>query len=63
MKWFNEQKGYGFLTAEEGGEDLFFHHSAIQMEEGFKTILTGEKVSFDVEQGKRGLQACNVKKI
>jgi CspA family cold shock protein len=58
VKWFNAEKGYGFIESEEGG-DVFVHFSAIQGE-GFKTLEEGEEVTFDVVQGNRGLQAENV---
>ena len=61
VKWFNESKGYGFITAEEG-KDVFVHCSAIQGE-GFKTLNEGQKVSFDVISGEKGPQAANVVKL
>lgn len=61
VKWFSEKKGYGFITMEEGN-DLFVHHSSIDMP-GFKTLNEGEKVSFEVEETERGPQATNVKKV
>ena len=62
VKWFNAQKGYGFITNESTGEDVFVHFSAIQGE-GFKTLEEGQQVSFDIEEGPRGKQACNVVKL
>lgn len=59
VKWFNEAKGFGFLTQDSGGEDVFVHFSAITSE-GFKTLTEGQKVSFDVEDGAKGLQATRV---
>ncbi|PSV63718.1 transcription antiterminator/RNA stability regulator CspE [Photobacterium angustum] len=59
VKWFNEEKGFGFLTQDNGGADVFVHFRAIASE-GFKTLIEGQKVSFDVEQGQKGLQAANV---
>jgi CspA family cold shock protein len=59
VKWFNDAKGYGFIS-QEGGEDVFVHHSAIQMD-GFRTLKEGQKVEFDVVQGPKGLQAANVR--
>lgn len=59
VKWFNEQKGYGFITPSNGGEDLFVHYSEIK-NEGFKTLQEGQKVQFEVGQGKKGPQAQNV---
>jgi CspA family cold shock protein len=58
VKWFNESKGFGFVTAEDGG-DLFIHYSSIQGG-GFKTLAEGDSVSFDVEQGPKGAKAINV---
>jgi CspA family cold shock protein len=58
VKWFNDRKGYGFITP-ESGEDLFVHHSSIQGE-GFKTLTEGEVVEFDVAPGRKGMQAINV---
>ena len=58
VKWFNPAKGFGFITA-ENGEELFVHFKAIQAE-GFRSLSDGQAVSFDVEQGKQGLQAVNV---
>ncbi|UOQ84469.1 cold-shock protein [Gracilibacillus salinarum] len=60
VKWFNADKGFGFIEV-EGGDDLFVHFSAIQGE-GFKTLEEGQAVSFDVEEGQRGPQATNVQK-
>jgi CspA family cold shock protein len=60
VKWFNDAKGYGFIS-QEGGEDVFVHHTAIQMD-GFRTLKEGERVEFDVAQGPKGLQAANVRK-
>ena len=59
VKWFNEHKGFGFIEKDEGG-DVFVHHSAIQAD-GFKTLYEGQRVSFDVTQGKKGPAAENVK--
>ena len=60
VKWFNGEKGFGFIER-EGGDDVFVHFSAIQGE-GFKTLEEGQAVTFDVEQGQRGPQASNVRK-
>jgi len=59
VKWFNDQKGFGFITPEDGSQDCFVHHSAIQMQ-GFKTLAEGAKVEFDVVQGQKGPAAENV---
>ena len=61
VKWFNDSKGYGFIS-QEGGQDIFVHFSAIQGE-GFKSLKEGERVSFEVVQGPKGLQAGNVRKV
>ncbi|TAL17791.1 cold-shock protein [bacterium] len=59
VKWFNDQKGFGFISQENGGGDVFVHFSAIQGS-GFKTLTEGQEVKFDVTQGAKGLQATNV---
>lgn len=59
VKWFNEEKGFGFITQDNGGPDVFVHFRAIQAE-GFKTLKEGQAVSFNVEKGQKGLQAANV---
>ena len=61
VKWFSDQKGYGFI-AREGGEDVFVHHSAIQ-DSGFRTLREGETVEFNIEQGQKGPAAANVRKV
>ena len=61
VKWFNAEKGYGFISV-EGGEDVFVHFSAIQGE-GFKSLDEGQEVEFDITQGNRGAQAANVVKL
>ena len=59
VKWFNDAKGFGFITPDEGGEDLFAHFSSVQTQ-GFKALKEGQKVSFDVVQGPKGKQASNI---
>ena len=59
VKWFNDAKGFGFITQEGGGEDVFCHHTAIQSD-GFRTLAEGQKVTFEVVKGPKGLQASNV---
>ncbi|WP_305080500.1 cold shock domain-containing protein CspD [Microbulbifer guangxiensis] len=59
VKWFNNAKGYGFILADEGGEDLFAHYSAIQME-GYRTLKAGQQVSFDIIKGDKGYHAANI---
>ncbi|AQU84062.1 MAG: cold-shock protein [Halomonas sp.] len=60
VKWFNDTKGFGFISPEVSGDDLFAHFSEIQAD-GFKSLQDGQKVSFDVTQGQKGLQASNIK--
>jgi cold shock protein len=60
VKWFNESKGFGFLTNDDGSKDVFVHFSAIASE-GFRTLAEGQQVTFDVEDGPKGPQASNVK--
>ncbi len=59
VKWFNDDKGYGFITPDDGGSDLFVHHSNIQMG-GFKSLKDGQKVQYEAAQGKKGPEATNV---
>ena len=60
VKWFNDAKGFGFITPEGGGKDLFVHFSAIQGQ-GFKTLKEGQRVSFDITTGPKGQQASNIR--
>ena len=62
IKWFSDQKGYGFITPEGGKKDVFVHFSALQGE-GFKTLAEGQRVSFDITSGPKGEQATNVSKL
>ncbi|MGF1758708.1 cold-shock protein [Photobacterium sagamiensis] len=61
VKWFNEEKGFGFITQDNGGADVFVHFRAITGD-GFKTLAEGDKVTYETEQGPKGLQAANVEK-
>ncbi|MGD8742693.1 MAG: cold-shock protein [Granulosicoccaceae bacterium] len=62
VKWFNESKGFGFISPDEGGADVFVHFSAIQGS-GFRTLAEGQKVSYDITEGQKGPQASNVTAI
>jgi CspA family cold shock protein len=60
VKWFNDSKGFGFIAQDNGGGDVFVHHTAIQQASGFKTLAEGTKVTFEIQQGPKGAQAVNV---
>ena len=62
VKWFSDQKGYGFVTPDDGSKDCFIHHSAIQGE-GFKSLSEGQEIEFQIEEGPKGPQATNVVKV
>jgi CspA family cold shock protein len=62
VKWFNDSKGFGFITPDDGGKDLFAHHSSIQMD-GYKSLKEAQKVSFEVTQGAKGPAATNIKPL
>ena len=62
VKWFNDSKGFGFITPDDGGKDLFAHHSSIQMS-GYKSLKEAQKVSFDVVDGQKGPAAANIKPV
>ena len=62
VKWFNDEKGFGFLTRDDGEKDVFCHHTAIQ-QDGFRTLAEGQKVEFDVVEGQKGPAAENVTKV
>jgi CspA family cold shock protein len=61
VKWFDDAKGYGFITPEEGGKDLFAHFSEIRSEGGFRSLKENQKVEFEVKQGQKGPQASNIR--
>lgn len=62
VKWFNDEKGFGFITPDEGGDDLFAHFSAINAN-GFKSLKEGQKISFEIAQGPKGKQASNIQLV
>ena len=62
VKWFNDAKGFGFISQDGGGDDVFCHHTAISAD-GFRTLAEGQKVEFDVNKGPKGLQAANVRVV
>ncbi len=62
VKWFSTEKGYGFISPDDGGEDVFVHHTGI-VGEGFKSLDEGEKVTYEVTEGRKGLQATNVSRL
>jgi cold shock protein len=62
VKWFNDAKGFGFITPEDGSKDIFVHHSAISAN-GFRSLAEGDQVEFSIEQGPKGPNAANVNKI
>ena len=62
VKWFSDQKGYGFITPDDGSKDCFVHHNVIQGE-GYKSLAEGQAVEFEVEEGPKGPQATNVRKV
>ena len=63
VKWFDEGKGYGFIQPDDGGKDLFAHHSEIKNNGGFRTLAEGAQVEFEVKQGPKGLQAANIRTL
>ena len=62
VKWFNDAKGFGFITPDDGGKDLFAHHTAVQMD-GFRSLKENQQVQFEVREGPKGPQAANIKAL
>ena len=62
VKWINDSKGFGFISQDDGGNDVFVHHTAI-LSDGFRTLAEGQRVEFEVQQGPKGLQAANVRAV
>ena len=62
VKWFNDSKGYGFITPDDGSKDVFVHHTAIQTD-GFRSLQEGDAVDFEIQEGEKGPAAANVRKI
>ena len=63
VKWFDDGKGFGFITPDDGGKDLFAHHSEIKNSGGFRSLAEGAKVEFEAKQGPKGLQASNIRSM
>lgn len=63
VKWFNDGKGFGFITPENGGKDLFAHFSEIRNDGGFRTLAENQRVEFEVKEGPKGLQAANIRAL
>jgi len=63
VKWFNEQKGFGFIASEQNGKDVFVHHSVIEGQQGFRTLLDGEMVEYDADEGPKGWKATRVRRM
>ncbi|HEX4054989.1 MAG TPA: cold-shock protein [Tepidisphaeraceae bacterium] len=62
VKWFNDQKGFGFISSDKGGKDVFVHHTVIEAE-GFRTLQDGETVEYEVEDGPKGMKATRVRRV